>query len=95
MDITRHLNCEPVVARPPSRLYEFQKTVRRHSFGFAAAVAVFASLVLGLGVSAWMFFQRKFRFFAIGISMITYSFATGCPGFLEVLLSGHNSPGVA
>jgi hypothetical protein len=42
----------------------------------------------------WVF-QRKFRFFAIGISMITYSFATGCPGFLEVLLSGHNSPGVA
>jgi eukaryotic-like serine/threonine-protein kinase len=59
MDITRHLNCEPVVARPPSRLYEFQKTVRRHSFGFAAAVAVFASLVLGLGVSAWMFFQER------------------------------------
>ena len=37
MDIQRHLNNEPVVARPPSRLYEFQKTVRRHKFGFAAA----------------------------------------------------------
>jgi hypothetical protein len=39
--------------------------------------------------------QRKFRIFATGISMVTYSFATGCPGFLEVFLSGHNSPGVA
>jgi TPR repeat protein/serine/threonine protein kinase len=47
-DIQRHLNCEPVVARPPSRLYEFQKTVRRHKFGFAAAAAL--TLVLALGV---------------------------------------------
>jgi serine/threonine protein kinase/TPR repeat protein len=59
MDIERHLNCEPVVARPPSRLYEFQKTVRRHKLGFAAAAAVFASLLLGLGVSTWMFFQER------------------------------------
>jgi len=36
MDIQRHMNCEPVVACPPSRLYEFKKTVRRHKFGFAA-----------------------------------------------------------
>ena len=39
-DIKRHLNNEPVVARPPSKLYEFQKTVRRHKFGFAAATAL-------------------------------------------------------
>jgi eukaryotic-like serine/threonine-protein kinase len=45
-DILRHINCEPVVARPPSRLYEFQKTVRRHKFGFAAISAVTAALVL-------------------------------------------------
>jgi serine/threonine protein kinase len=49
-DIQRHLNDEPVVARPPSRLYEFQKTVRRHKFGFAAAAAVI--LVLAAGVVA-------------------------------------------
>ena len=30
MDIQRYLSNEPVVARPPSRLYEFQKSVRRH-----------------------------------------------------------------
>src|ERR1017187_10334361 len=52
-DIKRHLNTEPVVARPPSKLYEFQKTVRRHKFGFAAAAALFTVLAIGVLVSAW------------------------------------------
>ena len=51
MDIQRHLNSEPVVARPPSRLYEFQKTVRRHKFGFAAAAALITVLAVGVLVS--------------------------------------------
>jgi WD40 repeat protein len=50
-DIERHLNNEPVTARPPSRLYEFQKTVRRHWVGFAAVGAVLAALTLGVVVS--------------------------------------------
>ncbi|PWU21380.1 MAG: serine/threonine protein kinase [Verrucomicrobia bacterium] len=50
-DIQRFLKCEPVVARPPSRLYEFQKTVRRHKFGFAAAAALIIVLALGAIVS--------------------------------------------
>jgi eukaryotic-like serine/threonine-protein kinase len=54
-DIRRHLDCEPVVARPPSRWYEFQKTVRRHKFGFAATGAVIITLAIGLGVSTWQF----------------------------------------
>jgi WD40 repeat protein/serine/threonine protein kinase len=49
-DLKRHLNNEPIIARPPSRWYEFQKTVRRHKFGFAATAAVI--LVLALGVLA-------------------------------------------
>ena len=53
MDITRHLNCEPVLARPPSRLYEFQKTVRRHKFGFAACAAVITILAVGVVASSW------------------------------------------
>jgi serine/threonine protein kinase len=52
-DISRHLNNEPVVARPPSRLYEFQKSVRRHKFGFAAAAAVITVLVAGVIVSTF------------------------------------------
>ena len=52
-DLKRHLSHEPVVARPPSRLYEFQKTLRRHKFGFAAAVALVLVLAVGVLVSAW------------------------------------------
>src|SRR6266705_3480468 len=57
-DIQRHLNNEPVVARPPSRLYEFQKTVRRHKFGFAAAGAVAAALVIGLALALWQSIEK-------------------------------------
>jgi len=53
MDIRRHLDNEPVVARPPSRWYEFQKTVRRHKFGFAAATALVLVLVFGVVISTW------------------------------------------
>jgi serine/threonine protein kinase/tetratricopeptide (TPR) repeat protein len=52
-DIQRHLENEPVVARPPSRWYEFQKTVRRHKFGFAAATALVLALMLGVVISTW------------------------------------------
>jgi serine/threonine protein kinase/cytochrome c-type biogenesis protein CcmH/NrfG len=58
-DIKRHINCEPVVARPPSRLYEFQKTVRRHKFGFAATAALITVLAAGVMVSTWMFFKEQ------------------------------------
>ena len=51
-DIERHLHHEPVVARPPSRLYELQKTVRRHWVGFAVVGAVLAGLAIGMVVSA-------------------------------------------
>src|SRR5438552_687281 len=47
-DIQRHLDNEPVVARPPSTLYRIQKFVRRNkAAALAAAVIVFA-LILGL-----------------------------------------------
>src|SRR5437762_11933247 len=52
MDLQRHLNNEPVLARPPSRLYEFQKTVRRHKVGFAAVAALMIVLAAGVLVSS-------------------------------------------
>jgi serine/threonine protein kinase len=52
-DLKRHLNNEPVVARPPSKLYEFQRLVRRHKVGFTAAAAVIVALTAGVVVSAW------------------------------------------
>jgi len=59
MDVQRHLDNEPVVARPPSRLYRFGKTVRRNKLAFAAAAAVVASLAAGFGLSTWLFFRER------------------------------------
>jgi WD40 repeat protein/serine/threonine protein kinase len=53
MDIQRHLNQEPVVARPPSASYRLQKLVRRNRLTFGAAAAVAGALVVGLLVSMW------------------------------------------
>jgi serine/threonine protein kinase/WD40 repeat protein len=47
MDLERHLNGEPVMARPASAAYRFQKAFRRNKLAFAAAAAIAASLVLG------------------------------------------------
>jgi serine/threonine protein kinase len=52
-DLKRHLNSEAVVARPPSKLYEFQRLVRRHKVGFAATAAIILALSAGVVVSAW------------------------------------------
>jgi hypothetical protein len=48
MDLQRHLDDEPVIARPPSTAYRFQKLVRRNKLAFAAATGITAALVLGL-----------------------------------------------
>jgi hypothetical protein len=59
MDVQRYLNNEPVVARPPSRLYRFQKLVRRNKVVFASGAAVAIALVIGLGASTLLFFKEK------------------------------------
>src|SRR5213075_3168344 len=48
MDVQRYLIDEPVVARPPSNLYRFQKLASRNKLAFAAAGAVTAALIIGL-----------------------------------------------
>ena len=50
-DVQRHLDNEPVIARPPSNLYRLQKSVRRNKTGLYGSGAVAAALVLGLVVS--------------------------------------------
>ena len=59
MDVQRYLNNEPVVARPPSRLYRFQKLVRRNKVVFAAIGAVSLALIAGLGASTWLFLRER------------------------------------
>ena len=59
-DIRRHLNDEPVIARPPSRIYRAGKFIRRNR----AAVVVAAAFVLMLGGSAvalWIMYQNQSR----------------------------------
>jgi tetratricopeptide (TPR) repeat protein len=52
-DIERYLKNEPVVARPPSGLYRFQKLVRRNRVVATSAGAIAAALILGVVASLW------------------------------------------
>lgn len=52
-DIKRHLNHEPVVARPPSTGYKFQKFFRRHQLAVLAAASIVSVLLIGAVVSTW------------------------------------------
>src|SRR5205807_2796370 len=50
-DIERHLNQEPVVARPPSTLYKVHKFIRRNRIAATAATAIAIALLLGIAGS--------------------------------------------
>ena len=52
-DLKRHLDNEPVVARPPSAAYKLQKAFRRNKLAVTAAAAVALALVLGITASTW------------------------------------------
>jgi serine/threonine protein kinase/TPR repeat protein len=58
-DIQRHLKNEPVVARPPSELYRFQKMVRRNKAAFVGATAVLAALIAGSVISTFLFIRES------------------------------------
>jgi hypothetical protein len=59
LDVQRHLNDEPVLARPPSAAYRLKKLIKRNKLVFAAAAAVATALVVGLGVSSWLYLREK------------------------------------
>jgi serine/threonine protein kinase/tetratricopeptide (TPR) repeat protein len=52
-DLQRHLDNEPVSARPPSRVYRLGKFARRHRGAFASATVIALVLVTGATVSIW------------------------------------------
>jgi len=58
-DVQRFLKYEPVDARPPSNTYRLQKLVRRNKTVFAAAGAVVGALILGFGLSLYLFVQER------------------------------------
>jgi serine/threonine protein kinase len=51
LDVKRFLGNEPVIARPPSATYRFQKLVRRNKLACTAAAASAATLVVGVALS--------------------------------------------
>jgi eukaryotic-like serine/threonine-protein kinase len=56
-DLKRHLNNEPVLARPPNAAYKFQKAFRRNKLVFSSGLAIAAGLLLGIIVSTWQSVQ--------------------------------------
>ncbi|HLH56404.1 MAG TPA: protein kinase [Verrucomicrobiae bacterium] len=59
MDIQRYLTNEPIVARPQSPGYRFQRLVRRNRLVFIAASGICAALVLGLAGTFWQWRQAE------------------------------------
>lgn len=59
MDIQRYLDHEPVLARPPTRIYRLRKLVRRNRGTFAAGCAVTAALLAGFGTSLWLLMKER------------------------------------
>lgn len=58
-EIRRFLANEPLLARPPGRLYRLKKLVRRNTLAFSAAAAVGAVLLIGLSVSLTLFMRVR------------------------------------
>jgi serine/threonine protein kinase len=58
-DIERYLADEPVQACPPSKVYRFRKFARRNKSLLAAGGAIAAALVIGLGLSTWMYLRER------------------------------------
>jgi WD40 repeat protein/serine/threonine protein kinase len=58
-DVRRHLDNEPVTARPPSTAYRMRKFIRRHKPAFVAVSGIAAALVAGLVVSAVLLVRER------------------------------------
>jgi eukaryotic-like serine/threonine-protein kinase len=50
-DLDRHINGEPVLARPPSSWYRFSRFIGRHGDYVALASAALVAVLIGLGVA--------------------------------------------
>jgi hypothetical protein len=58
-DIQKHLDNEPVVARPPSAAYRFQKLLRRNRAASVGFGLVTLAVAIGAVVSAWALFRER------------------------------------
>ncbi len=58
-DIERHLNHEPVLAGPPSRIYLLKKLVRKNARAVASILMVFVLLLAGGATSTVFYFRSE------------------------------------
>jgi tRNA A-37 threonylcarbamoyl transferase component Bud32 len=58
-DLKRHLDNEPVVARPASAAYKFQKAFRRNKLAYAAGVTVVLAILAGLALATAGFIRAN------------------------------------
>lgn len=59
LDVQRFLANEAVSARPPSKLYRFQKLVLRNRLAFVAIAGILLSLIAGLITASWLFIKQR------------------------------------
>ncbi|MFZ5657455.1 MAG: protein kinase domain-containing protein [Pseudomonadota bacterium] len=95
-DLQRHLDGQPVRARPVGALYRLQKYVRRHRWGIATAAAALGVLAIAVGAVVWQSREameearraQAMRGFIVGV----FEQAGGTPGDraldLRALLDG-------
>ncbi|MAB79535.1 MAG: hypothetical protein CMJ89_09305 [Planctomycetes bacterium] len=58
-DIRRHLNDEPIAARPPSRIYQLRKFARRHTALVVSAALVLVLLVTVASITTPLYFTAE------------------------------------
>jgi len=56
-DVERFLNSEPVVARPPTAAYRFERFLKRNRLAVVAVLAAVLAMILGSGTSTFMYMQ--------------------------------------
>jgi hypothetical protein len=59
MDLQRYIAHEPVLARPQSRVYLFNKFVRRNRLVVGAVAGIVVSLMLGLGAASAFYLRER------------------------------------
>jgi len=83
MDLQRHLDDQPIAARPPGTIYLLRKFARRHRPLVAGIAGVAAALVLGVTISTWQA-VRATR--AEGLAEARLDQAEAVTGFLQDML---------
>ena len=68
MDVGRYLDNLPVLARPPSATYRFQKLVRRNKLATTGVVAFAGALTIGLCFTTWQWLEKSEAYRRIALS---------------------------